>query len=859
MLPRLLVAVLILLALGALPPRVRADEPAGVLTKPPAVVHDATPEFPEAAKAEGATGVVALELELSEQGEVVDAVVTQPAGHGFDEAALAAARKLVFSPAEVDGKPSPVRIEYRFNFTLAAAPAPQAPPQVNLRGRVVERGSREPVVGALVTAGGKRAVTGADGRFELAGVPDGKVQVVVEDGAHATFRSEEEILPGQATELTAWVRRTAADAYELTVVGEREKKEVAHVALSSMEVRKVPGVSGDAVKVIQNLPGVARPSAMSGELIVRGGNARDTRVYVDGHEVPQVFHFGGLTSVYSSDLIKDVEFEAGNFGARYGRAIGGRVNLETRDPGEKVHALADMNLYHATALWEGKAAEDLTLAVAARRSYADAMIKAAVKQMDDPPSLSVAPRYYDLQLKGAWKPRPEDAVRFDVYGSDDRMKMTGFDSGTLENIDGIDLGTKFWAASVRWTHRFDEDTRLELDLGGGVAEFDLDLSTVFQDHEKVPNTTGRVELHHTFGKRARMVAGFDGTGYLGTQLTVTAPEIPPPGEVPSPGAPSRRFHKSTSAGEGGVFVEGTFEPVDGLTVVPGLRADVHRTLGTLAWVDPRLAVRWKVGENLALKGAVGLYHQAPPIVYMTREWGNPDLGPEGARQYAVGAEQKLFGKVSLDLQLYWKELYDLALPSSAVVERDGQQVLERYRSAGTGRSYGAELLLRWDPDGRFFGWVAYSLSRTKRDQALANGSSIETQGDAYDQPHNVVAVGTWELPEVWDGLSAGFRLRYTSGNPYEPIVGAIYDADADYWSPIGSGKYSRRQPAFFQADLRVDRKWTFRTWTFTAYLEVQNATNRKNPEGVAYSADYSQKGWITGLPLFPAFGLRAEY
>ena len=93
-------------------------------------------------------------------------------------------------------------------------------------------------------------------------------------------------------------------------------------------------------------------------MIVRGGNARDTRVYVDGEEVPAVFHFGGLTSIYSSELLKDVEFEAGNFGVRSGRAIGGRVNLVTRDPGERTHALADANLYHATALYEGRPSED---------------------------------------------------------------------------------------------------------------------------------------------------------------------------------------------------------------------------------------------------------------------------------------------------------------------------------------------------------------------------------------------------------------------------------------------------------------------------------------------------------------------
>ena len=853
-----LLFVLIVLALGSLPPRTaRGDEPAaGVLTRVPAVLAPAVPEYPAEAKAAGVAGVVELEIEISEIGVVTDAVVTRPAGHGLDEAALAAARKLVFSPAEVDGKPSPVRIEYRFAFTLA--PVEQAPPRVNLRGRVRERGTREPVVGARVEAGGRHATTGPDGTFEIAGVPEGDVQVKVTEAAHESVERTEQILAGQATEVSYWIARTAADPYETVVVSSREKNEVAHVAISSGEVRRVPGVSGDAVKVIQNLPGVARPVGGSGELVVRGGNARDTRVYVDGREVPEIFHFGGLTSIYSSELIDEVEFEAGNFGVRYGRAIGGRVNLRTRDPGEKTHALADVNLYHATALVEGRPREDLGLAIAARRSYVDAVMGQAMRGIEDAPSLTVAPRYYDLQAKLAWKASEDDVLRLDVFGSDDRMVLGGLDFGTVENLDSLSLSTRFWAASARWRRRVSEDTRLELSVGGGVSGYDTRFGSLFSDREHLPTYTARAELYHALDPRVRLVAGVDGLAYLGGHIMVTAPPIPAPGQVPAPEAPLQHFDETFDAGEGGAFLEATIEPVGHLFLVPGVRADFHHTVSTLTWVDPRVAVRWEADGSTAIKAAAGLYHQAPPVVYMTEQWGNPDLGPEGAWQYSMGFERRVGAHVSTDVQVYYKRLFDLALPTDGTIVRDGVEVAERYASAGTGKAYGVELLVRWDPDGRFFGWVAYSLSRSLRDQAVSAGRLVP-EGDAYDQPHNLVVVGTWELPELWRGLSAGFRLRYTSGTPYEAIHGAIYDADADAWQPIATGRATSRTPPFLQLDLRADRRWTFRTWSFTAYLELQNALNRKNVEGVAYSADYSQHGWATGLPLFPAFGLRAEY
>jgi hypothetical protein len=422
----------------------------------------------------------------------------------------------------------------------------------------------------------------------------------------------------------------------------------------------------------------------------------------------------------------------------------------------------------------------------------------------------------------------------------------------------VDFVTRFWATNLRWRHRFSDSTRLALDLGGGIAEYGTDVGDVFRDQEHVPEITARVELHHALGERVRLIGGADAQVWVDGRIDITAPPLPPAGQVPSPDYAPRRFEQHFDAGEAGAFLEATLEPVPGLLVVPGVRADFHRTVSTLSWVDPRVAVRWSVTEGTALKAAAGLYHQAPPIVYMTEEWGNPDLQEEGAWQYSAGVEHRLLGKVFLDLQLYYKRLFDLALPTDGVVVRDGHEVPERFASAGTGSAYGAELLVRWDPDGRFFGWVAYSLSRTTRDQAVAGGQ-IFAQGSDYDQPHNVVVVGTWELPEVWHGLSAGFRARYTTGNPYEPVRSAVYDADSDAWQPVTTGRNSARMPAFFQLDVRADKKWTFRTWSFTAYLELQNAIARENVEGVAYSADYAERGWVTGLPIFPAFGLRAEY
>jgi hypothetical protein len=43
------------------------------------------------------------------------------------------------------------------------------------------------------------------------------------------------------------------------------------------------------------------------------------------------------------------------------------------------------------------------------------------------------------------------------------------------------------------------------------------------------------------------------------------------------------------------------------------------------------------------------------------------------------------------------------------------------------------------------------------------------------------------------------------------------------------------------------------------YLDVQNVTNRKNPEEIIYSQDYHQRSTISGLPTLAVVGARLDF
>jgi hypothetical protein len=141
--------------------------------------------------------------------------------------------------------------------------------------------------------------------------------------------------------------------------------------------------------VVQNLPGVSRAPFGLGLLVVRGSAPQDTRFYVDGVEIPILFHFGGLTSVVASEALASLDFYPGDFGARFGRALGGTVEAHTKDARREWHGVAQLDVAGGQI-----AAERLAAAASPRlrRSWIDGSGPGAAPLAPTRPTTWGAPR-----------------------------------------------------------------------------------------------------------------------------------------------------------------------------------------------------------------------------------------------------------------------------------------------------------------------------------------------------------------------------------------------------------------------------------------------------------------------------------
>jgi hypothetical protein len=91
------------------------------------------------------------------------------------------------------------------------------------------------------------------------------------------------------------------------------------------------------------------------------------------------------------------------------------------------------------------------------------------------------------------------------------------------------------------------------------------------------------------------------------------------------------------------------------------------------------------------------------------------------------------------------------------------------------------------------------------------------------------------------------------------VLGAFYDSDYNDWDPVSGEARSIRRQTFHQLDLRVERTFTFASWIFSIYLDVQNVYNAENPEATVFDYRFQQSGPVRGLPVLPILGVRGRF
>jgi hypothetical protein len=245
------------------------------------------------------------------------------------------------------------------------------------------------------------------------------------------------------------LRPETREIQEVLITAVRKDKNVqeimmGNVTLQAKTIKKIPNLMGetDIIKSIQLLPGVQTSVEGSSGFYVRGGNADQNLVLLDGATVYNPSHLFGFFSVFNGDAIKNVELYKGGIPAEYGGRLSSVLDVRMKEGNtQKIHGNAGIGLISSRLTVEGPVFKDrISFLLSARRTYADLMLPFAKDTIAKESKFF----FYDLNAKVNIKINENNRIFVSGYFGRDVNIFADFFQMNFGNATG----------TLRWNHSY---------------------------------------------------------------------------------------------------------------------------------------------------------------------------------------------------------------------------------------------------------------------------------------------------------------------------------------------------------------------------------------------------------------------
>ena len=620
------------------------------------------------------------------------------------------------------------------------------------------------------------------------------------------------------------------------VVTGKGKKAVSKKEISIEEAQTI-APRGDPVQITKLLPGV-QTSGFGPDVVIRGSAPDDSSYFIDGIEVPFIFHSIGGLSVLPKNLIENIEFYAGGFGASRGEVTGGIVVLEsTAHIPERPKTEFVLNLpIYSGVYHERPLSKTESMSASIRRSYLEYLLPYVI---DD---TLVVPYFYDAHLRYL-KVRDGGHTKVVSLSSLDGLELIvgGTEHRDDDGSYSFSLHNYFGALGVEHSQALGGGWRYMASPQYVYSRVDQRFVDNFVDIKanefRIP-----LEFQKRLGGKKKLFLGVEGSHQL-AEVTLSAVRVDTDDPfVDYEDAPlvETQISGSTSKGAGWTSLE---LPVGPFVLVPGLRAFYSTTIEEMGY-DPRFMVTWDLWGTSELKAAVGRYSASPLPRETSKDYGNPDLGYEHSRHYILGWK-KTWNKIwETELQSYVKSNTEVVRSSS----------VQRYLNSGNLRSRGIEVFIRRRQTGRWFGWLAYTWSVTEEKK----DASSDWVPASYDQTHVFNLIGAYKLSAQW---SLGAKLNIHSGDRYTPVNEAVFHTGLSKYQPryLESQTNAERLPDWHQLDIYTSYEQLFNYSKIKYRVGIEYLSADQPAYDVSYNYDYTKKSYVDGLPPIPYFEISGEF
>ena len=761
------------------------------------------------------------------------------------------------------------------------------------------------------------AATNQDGYFVISNIPVGKYEVNATMIGYGIFKQNIELSEGQPIRLDIRLNEEIIQTTEVLVTAERQKfersMESSQISLDIREINSAPAfIEPDVFRTLQMLPGVQTTSDFSSALYVRGSTPDQNLIMLDGIAVYNPYHLGGIFSTFNTDAIKEADFHAGGFPARYGGRMGAILNVLNREGNtRKVKGSANISLISSKGLVEGPLPSWRGMKgswmISGRRTYFDTVIDALKipigQRIDGSDIYFQFPYYfYDYQVKINLDIDQDHRLTYSRFYGDDiidfSFEETLESSGTNVNVRSeTGFGVKWpWGNhtnGLTWRWIIAPDLVAKTFFSHSRYRFDFELSA--QDRNTYTYTDSTIELFSDVTFRAfdiikdntietaltwqaaqdhTVTGGFqvkDVNFDLGLDISIATQDT---------SLDFSLLSLVNNTREIAIFAQDKWDVSEKLKFQFGLRS-THYNLHNNIYFDPRLSMKYHYSKDIAFKLNWGLYHQflttannQDENLRLVELWlGIPKDKPASVAQHIISGLEYMSPKnIFYRLEVYHKDFDNLL-----TLKQENTNTVEGAESDSTtnefwdtkGNSHGIELLIK-KSSGKLNGWVGYTYARTKY---YTDPSGWHYPN--FDRTHTLNIVGNIELSQDLE-FSAG--LTRSSGNPYTKILGRLYEWEQDLysnmvWYPYDSyivgEKNTERYDDYFRVDIGLTRKGgNIFGQEYDTYWQIMNLTQNLNILQYTYDTNTDP---LTGdqlgvrrrpVPMFPlifTFGIKFEF
>ena len=658
------------------------------------------------------------------------------------------------------------------------------------------------------------------------------------------------------------------------------------------EIEKSPGANRDISRIVQSYPGVAfSPIGYRNDLIVRGGSPSENRFYLDGVEIPNINHFstqgasGGPVGILNADLIREVNFYTGAFPTDKGNALSSVLDFKLRDGDMERNSLkATLGASEVSLASNGHLGKKTSYLVSVRQSY--------LQFLFDMLGLPFLPTFTDAQFKLKTRFDARNELTVLGLGGIDKMKLnTKADDEDNEYIlsylpkiqqETFTLGAVYrhyagaHVQSVVASHSYlnNRNTKYQQNDESDPEHLMLRLRSTEQ------NTQLRLENSSSFRNwKVTVGTSLDYSQYSNTTFQ----------KVYTDHAQTFDYHTYLGIMRWGLFGTVNYTSIDErFTASLGLRADANNYSAAMKdlsdQLSPRLSLSYQLTEHWSLSGNAGLYYQLPPYTALGFKNNNGLYANKYALRYmqvsqgSVGLNWRKGDTFEVSVEGFYKDYDKIPLsvadgiPLTCKGNDYGVIGNELLTSTAQGRSYGAELLLKWLIAKKLNLASSFTLFKSE----YRTDKESEYIASAWDNRFIFNLRGTYNLPRHW---SVGMKVSCIGGAPYTP-----YDADKSSlvtaWNAQGKPYYDytryneERLPAFTQVDIRIDKTFYLKRCMLGFYIDLQNIAGSKlkqadvlmstgvikNPDAPIAEQRYVMKSLKQESgTLLPTLGITFEY